>query len=389
MRVAMFIDNNFTNDQRVIREAQSIASFGYQLTVYALYDKLLPVEEHKGDYIVKRIFTENIFSARNNKALDFCLQQINNELFDVVHCHDHYMLQLGVRYKKRFSSSILIYDSHELFKSWPINTELGIGLGLKLKSIAARYIDKRKERTDARYIDFLITVNDSIAKILSSYFQLKKPPVVLRNVMDFEKMNYKSDLLRQEFSIPPYSKILVYIGQHIYRKKLNIESALLQLADNKEIALVFITDNDSERKYFETFVKDKRISNVYFKNLIDRKDFLPIVGSADAGLITTWNKKSLSYWLALDNKLFIYIMCELPVLTTIQPEYIDIVEGNKIGVCVNGDEPDCFKNGWIRLLANYEEEKRNTIKLKQELNWDKEQLKLKQLYERINLTLAK
>ncbi len=389
MKIAMLVDNNFTIDQRIIQEVRCISSMGDSLIVYALYDNSLPAEERKENYSIKRIFSKNILSIKNKAALSEALHELSKESFDVIHCHDHYMLQLGTLYKKRFPKCKLIYDSHELFKSWPINMKEGLGLGLKVKTKMARYIDIRREKADAKQIDFLITVNDSIAKILYKYFRLKNYPVVLRNVMEFEEIKEKSDALRQEFKISNDAKILVFIGSHIYRKKMNMESSFLQLSTIQDLVLVIITADDFERKYFETFVEKREIKNIFFKDVIYPKDFLRIVGSADAGLMPTWNKKSLSYWLALDSKLFIYIMCELPVLSMAQPEYIDVVEKYKIGVCVNGDEPDCYKKGWVELLKNYPDEKKNVNTLKHELNWNKEQEKLKELYNRIKMDYVK
>ena len=100
----------------------------------------------------------------------------------------------------------------------------------------------------------------------------------------------------------------------------------------------------------------------------------------DAGLVPTWNKKDLSYWYSLDNKLFSYLMAEIPLLATAQPEYKMIVEKYSVGVCVNPDEPNAYINGFREILIKADELQRNIRVAKSELNWEVESKKLLEMY---------
>jgi hypothetical protein len=91
--------------------------------------------------------------------------------------------------------------------------------------------------------------------------------------------------------------------------------------------------------------------------------------------VPTWNKKDLSYWYALDNKLFDYVLAQIPILATVQPEYQKIISQYKIGICINPDEKNAYLNGFDQVLANnYSEPLKAALEI---LNWDQEKLKLK------------
>jgi glycosyltransferase involved in cell wall biosynthesis len=105
------------------------------------------------------------------------------------------------------------------------------------------------------------------------------------------------------------------------------------------------------------------------------------LSSADAGLVPTWNKKDLSYWYALDNKLFEYLVSGIPVLATQQPEYRQIVEKYTIGVCVNPENKNAYLDGFWEILNRKDVFRTNVRKATLELNWEKESLKLLGFYK--------
>ena len=69
MKIAMLLDNPFTNDRRVHREAKELASNGYQVTIFCLKKKSLPDEEIIDGFAVKRIFPEEITKFSSEKIV--------------------------------------------------------------------------------------------------------------------------------------------------------------------------------------------------------------------------------------------------------------------------------------------------------------------------------
>ena len=77
------------------------------------------------------------------------------------------------------------------------------------------------------------------------------------------------------------------------------------------------------------------------------------------------------------------MMSEIPILATQQPEYVKIVEGYNIGICVNPDQSNAYLNGLKDILKNHETYSYSFKKAKDELNWETEKLKLINFYNQI------
>src|SRR5205085_10913814 len=135
-----------------------------------------------------------------------------------------------------------------------------------------------------------------------------------------------SNIIREKFKIAAESKILVFIGANIYTKTLNLEQVMDEVGNQPNISFVFISSFKAGKVELENRAKEKGYTNIYFHPLLKPSEINNYLSSCDAGLVPTWNKKYLSYWYALDNKLFEYLMAEIPILATIQPEYKNIVE---------------------------------------------------------------
>jgi hypothetical protein len=85
-----------------------------------------------------------------------------------------------------------------------------------------------------------------------------------------------------------------------------LEQALIQLGSDKNIEVHLFGGYKGDPEYFKNLVKSQNL-NVIFQGKIMPEKIMDALQTCHIGLVTTWNKKDLSYWLALDNKLFHYI----------------------------------------------------------------------------------
>jgi glycosyltransferase involved in cell wall biosynthesis len=385
--VAMFID--FLRDLRLMREAEALKYFGYSVTIYTTEDKQFPVEEQQNGIIIYRIIPSAFFRLRNRSVKKELLDKILQHQYDIIHCHDQYMLQLGVDYKRSLINTILIYDSHELFYEWPLIYDNHDSMLVRIKSILARKYQIYLEKQNIQLTDYIITVNDSVAKLLKKHFNLNELPLVLFNTPDMEEVPEDRKSIRKELNISDSTRLIVYFGSHLYKKKLGIEKPIKEFANQKDIALLFISGDDFAKEYYTNFVKKNGIKNIFFKKFISRKEIVSVLSCCDVGLVTTWDKKHLSYWYALDSKIFSYIMSELPILSTAQPEYSKIIEQNDIGICINPGERGVFMKGLEIILNKYDYYRNNVNVAKQKFNWEKEKIKLAELYNKIEMDYVK
>ena len=388
LKVVMLLDNEFTTDGRVIREAKAIAAAGHDLTLFAIKANGLPDEaEWKGIHI-RRIFTTAVTRFREKKYMQRMAEQIAKQEMQVLHCHDHHMFHLGVLVKKLRPDVKLIYDSHELFHAWPLNLTKEMSMWLKLKSWLVRKLEIRRERFNASYIDYLVTVNQSLSDILGKYFAVKIPPTIVRNISERQLPEGQASVLRDKFRIPAHHKIIVHIAAHLFWESKNLDMIFNQLGNLDDISLVFICTKNRYSEEVEKQARLRGLKNIYFHPAIPQKEVTKFLSSADIGIVTTWNKKNLSYWYALDNKIFNYIAAHIPILATAQPEYANIIVTNQIGVCVDADQPEAFRNGLKELLANYDRFKQNIKAASEILHWDIEKEKLLDLYRTIESGIA-
>lgn len=378
----MLADNEFVMDKRIHREAKALSDAGYRLTLYAVQRNDLPERETLNGIDVHRAYTMDIFDVKAVGYHKRVAEQIARAAPHVVHCHDWVTLRIGAMVKKMLPNVVLIYDSHELLCGWPIHYS-SRRLSILFKTWLVRRYEIARERRDARHVDHLITVSGSIADYLHRYLKLKNTPTVVRNFAELEPVTQREDFVRRAFGIPTATRVAVVFALLIYRKKRNLEAVIDQLGNMADTALVIFCKEGGHKPYFVERVRQAGLRNVFFHDAIASDKIVNYLASCDVGVVTTWNKKDLSYWLGLENKLFHYVMSGLPVLASAQPEHKRIVEGFDIGVCVNGDEANGYKTGLQALLSNYETYKRNVAAARQQLCWEKEKQSLLDLYTRV------
>jgi glycosyltransferase involved in cell wall biosynthesis len=387
MKIAMLLDNPFTNDLRVHREAKELAQAGYDICVFCVKDSKLPDEEMKDGIKIKRVFPSTISKFSSEKTIREIALKIAEQGYHVFHCHDQFMCDAGAWVKRHFPNKVFVYDSHELFHAWPLNNLKGLSLSIRFKSFLIRKYQTLREKRNGRKADFHITVNKSLSDILYTYFAAKDKPVIIRNAPELEEITNSIDL-KGKFGIPEEDKLLVFIGAHIYARTHNHEQVIDEIGNQRGLHLLYITFFDKGCQDVKDYVSAKGYTNVYFLPAVKPNEIPSYLSGADVGLVPTWNKSNLSYWLALDNKLFEYTIAEIPVLATQQPEYINIIQHYNNGICVNPDTPGAYLAGLKEILANYTHFKKNAIAAKKEINWNAERRKLIELYAQIEKVVS-
>ena len=230
-------------------------------------------------------------------------------------------------------------------------------------------------------VDFVITVNDSLADDLRHHLGRKERPIVLRNAPRLAPLPPRTQRLREWFGIPKTQRLMVFIRSRLHTRTLNLERVLDEFRPRADVALVFISRDPLTGNEVKAYAERTGCTNAYFHEAIPPSDVVATLASADVGLVPTWNHRDLSYWYALDNKLFDYIGAGLPILATAQPEYRRLVEGYGVGICVNPDEPNAYVRGFDAVLANEPAFRRAAQEARQTLCWEGEEPRLLALYQ--------
>lgn len=377
--ILFLLDNPYSNDRRVMREAEALNQSGdFRVQVIATFKAPFLKQEIINGVQIDRLFLEDIKDVKDfNSHSKYASIIADKYDFDSIHAHDQVMLSIAVKLKK-ITGKKVIYDSHELFRCWPLNTEAkGITM---LKSKIVRKILINREAKNIKYINGLITVNESIRKDLNTHFNLNIPSVSIRNVPEIPPLSHKSNILRDKLNIDNSTKLLVYIGNNVYPNTINIEQVIDEFSNQPNTVFVIISQLNWAQKEVEKYVHSIKAKNVFFKDVVPPDEIPMYLSSADVGIVSSWNKKDLSYWYGLDNKLFEYMMSEVPILATRQPEYLKIVEEYNIGECIN-PEKENFHTAFLRIIEKKETYKSNITKTKKILNWACESKTLIEFYQ--------
>lgn len=285
----------------------------------------------------------------------------------IIFAEDIYTLPFAVLFGKLKSAKVF-YDSRELY---------GHLAGLKGKKTKQNFW-RLVERYFIKKVNHIITTGK-----LDSDFLIKKyevdDPILLRNLPRYYKPKEEQDF-KSLFGIDQIKKTLLYQGViHHGRGLLPTFRALKEL---KDCVLVIIGDGEFEDYYRNLANEMGIIEQVIFAGKVNQENILSYTKTADVGLSIIENL-SLSYYYALPNKLFEYIMAEIPVIVSNLPQMKEIVEDYQVGKVVDLENPDELVEA-IKQLTEDEvlnkKFKENCRTASQELNWENE---LKNLLEKL------
>ncbi|MEX0616499.1 MAG: glycosyltransferase family 4 protein [Candidatus Woykebacteria bacterium] len=382
-KVVMVVNNPFTNDSRVVKEATSLVNKGFDVTVFATKKSGLPNSESVRDIKVERISSRYDFRLKPWKYFTELLPAKNkliNEKADVYHAHDLDTLLITCQVAKKVGARV-IYDSHELFteryfkKGPPLLSDLGSLIYKQyLKLIESSLIGK---------VDWVIAVNDSIANELKKRYKINNVTVVLNSQPSSENKFSEVQNLRRILNLKASKKIVIYQGFITSIRgldKLVIAAEYLE----KNTELVLIGEGDFKKQLEYIVGKKKLQDKVKFLPLVSLEDIRKITLSADLGVIP-YRNFGLNNFYSTPNKLFEYIAAGIPVVASNFPELRKIILDNKIGNVFDPENPIDIADKINTILSDkkgLEELKKNVkVLFETRLNWKIEEKKLLEVYK--------
>ncbi|MDP2303443.1 MAG: glycosyltransferase [Ignavibacteria bacterium] len=275
---------------------------------------------------------------------------------DYYFAEDVYTLPLVSIFSKIYGGK-LYYDSRELYGHLA-----GLTGKRKTQSILAFL-----EKLFIRYIVYVLVTGEMDADYLINKYK-NINTILLRNLPLYKTEFHNVDL-KDRFKIKSQNKIILYQG--VVLKGRGLLPTIDALKNITNYTLLVLGDGDY-RKELISIVENYKISEkVIFGGKVDQMDLLNFTHSADIGLAIIENL-SLSYYYALPNKLFEYIMAEIPVIVSDLPQMRNIVEKYKVGVIVSPNNIEEIQKGFETIVDNYDTYKQNCIIAKEELNWENE-----------------
>lgn len=372
----MILTNNFTNDSRVLKEGATLVNAGYSVKLVCFGNDALPVEDTASGMKVRRIFFpkgKRTFLQTIRELLHFlkfcCIVCLKEGDVDIIHCHDLYPLPLGVIIKAlSFGKKKIVYDTHEY------QTEVG----LHVKGIVKK-IYELTERFFIRYADIVITVSDSIADEYKRLYNIPKPHLVL-NCPPYRDTVPPKDLFRHKFSIPEGSLVFLYQGGlSAFRGIERTLEAFKNINTNDRVLVVMGYGP------LEPLVKEYAYDcpdRIFFHPSVTPAELLNYTASADVGILC-YENVCLNHYYCSPNKLFEYIMADIPVIASDLYEIGRIFQLYGNGIIVEDGVEDLRRA--IESLGGDDivRMKDSIAKMKKIYSWEEQEKKLLKAYKEL------
>lgn len=242
---------------------------------------------------------------------------------DIVVASDLYAL-LSARYLSKVYKSKLFYDSREIYSA------LGPLSNSKMKQAVITVIEKYLIRS----VDEFVVSGDLDAEYLKEHLKTTKPFHTILNLPPTKPI-ISNTKLRLLYPNIKDKTILIYQG--VVLDGRGILPAIKAVEKDKSLALVIIGNGD-KLEFFNQIVKNLRLEErVCFVGEVPYNELHDYTCSADIGL-SIIEPISLSYQLALPNKMFEYVRAGIPQIATSLPAMQKIIEKHEIGVCIENPE---------------------------------------------------
>lgn len=300
------------------------------------------------------------------KAIEWCLHIVRYARRNRparIHCHSLASLPVGV-VAKRFTGAKLIFDAHEL------ETER-VGL-----HGARQWLDRRIERHLIRHCDAVICVSDAIADWYAERYGIARPTVV-RNIPDIRTQEdlAGSQVLRVRLGLAADDLLFIYVGGLSHGRRIEQYLRVFARASSNR-HLVFMGYGELEDKIREAAAQ---YPNIHFHPAVAPHEVLRYTASADVGLVGVENV-CLSYYYALPNKIFEYLLAGLPAVAGKWPELERVVSGYDCGWLHDEDD-----DALLRVVEEIDREaiekrRAGVEEARQAFSWENEENALVQLY---------
>ncbi|WP_445157486.1 glycosyltransferase family 4 protein [Halomonas sp. E14] len=409
--ISMVVWNEFLNDARVLKEAQTLQSAGYQLIVHALHTPGVTeeIEILASNVHVVRVARSPLWKLRKRKRLEaernaaeksgqaksqhqkvaapppetFVRQllklvarlwthaglaiQLVRSRPDAIHAHDVNVLPTAWLAAK-IARVPLVYDAHE------ISTDRE---GYQAFRGLVGWLEKKLMPRAAG----TITTTDARAKFFARAYGIPRP-LVLQNRPRLVKVE-NSNRIREELGLVEPWPIVLYQGG--LQPGRGLPRLVEAAASVPNAYFVFIGGGRQAAELHELTAELGLEERVRFIPTVALSELPSYTTSADIGVQPIENT-CLNHFTTDSNKLFEYVIAGLPVVASQLPEIGKVVRNHDLGLLVPPGDTAALADAIRRLVESAELRAYYRAKAEQaaeSLNWEAQEQALVELYERI------
>ncbi len=357
-------------DTRIFhKECRSLASEGHEVHLVVRHDR---------DEIVDGIHIHAIPPTRNRirRVLGATLdiyRRAMEERYDVCHFHDPELIPAGLLLKAR--GRTVVYDAHEDYPVYFRSKEAFPPILRRPFSLAIAAL----ERVSAPLFDAVVTVTPTIQR---RFERMNKNSVLVCNFpFAVEAAGFRDTASRDDNKAS-----VVYVGSLTLDRGIREMIQAIGIA-HERMPVGFMLAGDFVSADNEAKVRSlPEFAFVDYRGRTTLEETRELYRNARAGLVLLHPKAN--YMDAYPTKLFEYMAAGLPVVASDFPLWRSIVDGAGCGICVDPLNPTAIAGAILRLMRNPDEAREMGARGRQSVidtyNWEREQVKLAGLYDRLS-----
>ncbi len=367
VRVCMRVNNDYTNDARVRREAETLAAAGYDVSVVADARPDQPQREVLEGVRVHRV--------RKTSRVPYwsIIGPLLEERADIYHAHDIDSLfpcLAASRLSRRRAR--VVYDSHELWMAHAAD-----------KMHARRRFLRRFEGPMLRLADALVSVSPAIVERIAGRYRFAGLTETLLNT----PRAYTDEELAPAWAARDADPIVRIAYVSVFqegRGAVQLIQALEYLPDDHVVELIGnMPQPEYERKLHEAARPFG--DRVVFVGRIPGSEVVPRLAAAKLSAVLI-EPISESYRLSAPNKMFESFAAGTPTVASDLPMIARLTREEDAGVICDPADPVDIARAVVEALGRIDELRRNARAAAGRYNWDAERTKLLALYRELGPT---
>ena len=365
VRVCMRVNNTFTHDARVYREAWALADAGYDVTVVADAESGLPEREQVGEITVRRIRKTSRIPYRS------IIEPLREVHASIYHAHDiDSLLPCLAAAKLDRRGARVVYDSHELWSGHSSD-----------KLHAKRRMLVRAEGIMLRASDALITASPAYTEVIVDRYGYKGPSMTLLNVPRF----FSDEELRPSWEARDADPFIRVTAVGVFQKGRGAVPLIRALEFLPETYRIEFVGRIAQPEY-EKLMRDTAApfgARVEFAGNVPPAQVVPKMATAHISTVLI-EPISQSYRLTSPNKVFDSLMAGTPMVASDMPTIAQFVRSTGTGQVCDVTDPRDIARAIEAVYAARDTYRLAARAAARIYNWDSEKHKLLEAYERLS-----
>jgi len=356
--VIAFLGNAY-HDSRVVNLIESLNKLNIDTTTISFDWKSENFKSQTGKTSVYKLDKSKSSLIYYFKFFYLLTRDLLKNKADYYFAEDIYTLPT-VYFFAKLNKGKIFYNSREIYAHLA---------GLRNRGIVQKIIAKIESKF-IKKVDMVLVTGEMDADFIKESYSINNL-FVLRNLPKFQKDILNIDL-HEKLNIPKEDKILLYQGVVLEGRGIIKIINILEKVPNAHF--VIIGDGEYKKQFENEANKLSVTDRIHFMGVVNHSELLSYTVSADIG-VTLIENISISYYYALPNKLFEYIMAGVPVLASNLPQMKRVIDEYKVGKYVDPEDENELINTLNEMINNEEnldEYRKNCENASKELNWEAE-----------------